>query len=200
LNNQATILNSKEALRREMKSLFKKADSAWMDRESLRVRQTIAAQPLWQNSKSILFYAPILEEVDIWPLINVAIQKGSTACLPRYIPQKDVYEAAIITNTDTDLIEGHFGVREPAPGCPRLLLNRLDFILVPGVAFDSSGSRLGRGRGYYDRLLPMTQGLRCGVGYEQQIRSEIPVEPHDIHVDYVATPQRWIVVSPHAAS
>lgn len=164
------------------------------------MRQTITAQPVWQNSSHILFYAPILEEVDIWPLIQIAIHKGATACLPRYIPHKDVYEAAMVSNTDTDLIKGHFGVREPSPVCPSIPLNRLDFILVPGVAFDSSGYRLGRGRGYYDRLLPMTQGLRCGVGYEQQIRSEIPVEPHDIHVDYIATPQRWIVASPHAAS
>jgi 5-formyltetrahydrofolate cyclo-ligase len=200
LSKDPTILQSKEALRREIKSALLNTSPDFLRLESMRLCQTISARTVWQNSGVILCYAPIRQEVDIWPLVATSVQKGRSVCLPRYLPQKDAYEAALITNMDSDLVNGRFGVREPAAHCPALPLNRLDFIMVPGVAFDPSGCRLGRGRGYYDRLLSATRGIRCGVAYEQQIRSKIPVEPHDIHVDYVATPLRWIVVSPHAAS
>lgn len=194
------ILQLKEALRREIKKALLNDAPDFLSSESLRLCQNIATQPVWKNAGTILFYAPIRHEVDIWPLVSVSLQEGRRACLPRYLPQKDVYEAALITNMDKDLATGRYGIREPAPHCRALPLNRLDFILVPGVAFDPSGCRLGRGRGYYDRLLSATRGIRCGVAFEQQIRSKIPVEPHDIHVDYVATPLRWIVASLHAAS
>ena len=197
MSNEVTILLLKKALRREIKSALSETDPGLLARESLRVCQTVSARAVWQNSEAILFYAPIQQEVDIFPLLADALRKGHTACLPRYHPQTDLYEAAIVRNIPTDLVKGPMGVREPRLACPTLPLNRLDFIFVPGVGFDPRGHRLGRGHGYYDRLLGTTGAIRCGVAYEQQIRSEIPVEPHDICVDYVATPQRWIVASPH---
>ena len=71
-------------------------------------------------------------------------------------------------------------------------LNRLDFILVPGVAFDLHGRRLGRGRGYYDILLAKVRGTTCGVAFDEQIVREVPVEPHDSDVNCILTPTRWI--------
>lgn len=199
MSKEVIISHLKESLRLEIKSALLAADPGFLAREAACLCQIISAEAVWQNSSAILFYASIHQEVNIWPLVETSLQKGAAVCLPRYIPQKDFYEAALLRNTDTDLVSGHFGVREPGPDCPTFPLNRLDFILVPGVAFDASGYRLGRGRGYYDRLLPLTRGILCGVAYEQQIRSKIPVEPHDIRVDYVATPQRWIVAGPRAA-
>jgi 5-formyltetrahydrofolate cyclo-ligase len=65
-------------------------------------------------------------------------------------------------------------------------------ILVPGVAFDLHGGRLGRGKGYYDRLLKELRGTTCGVAFDQQVVEAIPVEPHDVRLDHVLTPTRWI--------
>jgi 5-formyltetrahydrofolate cyclo-ligase len=65
-------------------------------------------------------------------------------------------------------------------------------VLVPGVAFDLRGRRLGRGKGFYDRLLADAGGLKCGVAFDEQIVTEIPVEPHDVSVDCILTPTRWI--------
>jgi len=73
-----------------------------------------------------------------------------------------------------------------------LSLNRLDFILVPGVAFDLQGRRLGRGKGFYDQILAVVRGTVCGVAFDQQITPEIPVEPHDAVVNCILTPTRWI--------
>ena len=66
-------------------------------------------------------------------------------------------------------------------------------VLVPGLAFSTGGCRLGRGQGFYDRLLAGASGLRCGVGWDFQVFPELPSEPHDEHLDYILTPTRWVV-------
>ena len=71
-----------------------------------------------------------------------------------------------------------------------MALEGFDLILVPGIGFDAIGNRLGRGKGYYDRLLSITQGYKCGIGFEEQLVEEIPAAEHDIKMDCVITPQR----------
>ena len=77
------------------------------------------------------------------------------------------------------------------PDCEPAPLNRLDLVLVPGVAFDAQGRRLGRGKGFYDRLLAKVRGHKCGVAFDVQIVSGLPEEPHDVRVDSILTPSRW---------
>ena len=91
-----------------------------------------------------------------------------------------------------DFVEGKFGILEPAAACELGELKRLDLILVPGVAFDWQGHRLGRGKGYYDRLLGEVSGTTCGVGYDHQIIATIPVEPHDVRLNCILTPSHWL--------
>ena len=102
------------------------------------------------------------------------------------------YVACAVKEPGKELRTGQFGIREPIESCPELPLNRLDFVLVPGIAFDLQGRRLGRGKGYYDRLLAEVRGTTCGVAFDEQIVEELPVEPHDIHVNCILTPTRWI--------
>jgi 5-formyltetrahydrofolate cyclo-ligase len=71
-------------------------------------------------------------------------------------------------------------------------LNRLDLVLVPGVAFDARGGRLGRGKGFYDRLLSAVNGTKCGVAFDEQIVDAVPVGPLDVLVNCILTPTRWI--------
>jgi 5-formyltetrahydrofolate cyclo-ligase len=102
------------------------------------------------------------------------------------------YVVCEVTDPNKNIRPGQFGIREPAGGCAELPLNRLDLILVPGVAFDLHGRRLGRGKGFYDQLLAAIRGRTCGVAFDQQIVGEIPVEPHDVHLNCILTPTRWI--------
>jgi 5-formyltetrahydrofolate cyclo-ligase len=74
-------------------------------------------------------------------------------------------------------------------------MNRLDFALVPGLGFTTDGRRLGRGKGYYDRVLAQVRGFKCGVAFDQQIVDEIPAEPHDAQLDCILTPTRWCRVT-----
>jgi 5-formyltetrahydrofolate cyclo-ligase len=161
---------------------------------SAQARAALAAQALWKEAQSVLFFAPLPEELDVWPLLAAALAAGKKVALPCFVAETRTYVACQIQNPETDLEVGHFGIREPGQQCSRLSSNRLDLILVPGVAFDLQGRRLGRGKGYYDALLTALSGTACGVAFDQQIVTEVPVEPHDVRVNCLLTPTRWVVL------
>ena len=152
----------------------------------------LAEQAPWRNAKTILFFAPLPGELDVWPLLSVALDAGKSVALPLFDRHLKHYTACKIQNPETDLHTGHFGIREPNTYCARLSSSRVDLILVPGMAFDMKGHRLGRGKGYYDQLLAVIGGKRCGVAFEEQLVPEIPIEPHDARMDYLLMPTRWV--------
>ena len=96
-----------------------------------------------------------------------------------------------VSDLEGSLQPGAFGIREPGPACPLFDLKKLDLLLVPGVGFAFDGSRLGRGKGHYDRMLAETTGFKCGVAFDWQLLVEIPGERHDICLDCILTPTRW---------
>ena len=147
---------------------------------------------LWHEAQSILFYAPMVGELDVWPLLEQALAAGKTAALPRWEAATKAYVACQVRDPVQDVRTGHYGIREPAPRCAGDVLNRLDLILVPGVAFDLHGRRLGRGKGFYDQLLATVRGTTCAVAFDEQIVRAVPVEPHDIILNCILTPTRWI--------
>ncbi len=149
-------------------------------------------QPAWAEARAILFFAPLPDEPDIWPLLADALLAGKTAALPRYSTRGKTYHAAIVKHLESELQSGEFGIREPGASCREIRLNRLDLVLVPGVAFDARGGRLGRGKGFYDRLLSAVNGTKCGVAFDEQIVEAVPVVPLDIRVNCILTPTRWI--------
>ena len=186
---------TKIALRELVAERLKALPAADRTAASAQARALLAEQPAWRTATSILFFAPLPGELDVWPLLSVAIEAGKSVALPLFDRRLQHYTACEIQNPDTDLHLGHFGIREPNTYCSRLTSNRVDLILVPGVAFDPAGHRLGRGKAYYDRLLAVIGGGRCGVAFDQQVVPEVPVEEHDARMDYVLTPTRWVEVA-----
>jgi len=73
---------------------------------------------------------------------------------------------------------------------------QLDLAIVGGVAFDRLGGRLGRGGGFFDRLLAGIPAAKCGVCLDEQVRRDVPVERHDVKMDMIATPSGWLVPPP----
>jgi 5-formyltetrahydrofolate cyclo-ligase len=187
---------AKLALREQVGERLNRMSAEERAAASAQARARLAAQPLWESAQSVLFFAPLPEELDVWPLLAVALGAGKKLALPRFERRAKAYTACQIENLETDVQVGHFGIREPSAQCSRLASGRVDLILVPGVAFDRQGHRLGRGRGYYDQLLTVIRGTRCGVAFAQQIVQEIPVEPHDARMDYLLTPTRWVELIP----
>jgi len=190
------IQEAKRALRAQVSAAVRQISAEARAAASARAGALLKAQSAWSAARSILFYAPMAGELDVWPLLTEALAGGKQILLPRFVSASRSYEVCSIGNLETDLRAGHFGIREPASTRPRSVLDRLDLILVPGVAFDHHGRRLGRGKGYYDQLLATIRGVTCGVAFDEQIVEEIPVEPHDVHLDCIVTPSRWVKVKP----
>lgn len=198
--NQAhTIREAKRALRKRVRAELGRLSPAERAAESARARARLAEQPLWQAAQWVLLFAPMPQELDVWPLLTEALSAGKNVALPRFVAETQTYEACSIQNAESDVRMGHFGIREPNHHRVRLAARRLDLILVPGVAFDLRGARLGQGKGYYDRLLREWQGTTCGVGFDQQLIDEVPLEPHDVILNCLLTPTRWVELPPDAS-
>jgi 5-formyltetrahydrofolate cyclo-ligase len=181
---------SKEALRNKMTTALAKISPAVRAVESIELVERLNAQI--PSAHAILFFAPLSDELDIWPILELSIALGTTCALPFFDGQKQIYGARVLKKLATDIVTGKFGVREPAVSCAEISLEKFNLVLVPGMAFDLNGSRLGRGQGFYDRLLEKVSGIKCGLAYDFQLMERIPTEPHDARVDFVFTPSRCV--------
>jgi 5-formyltetrahydrofolate cyclo-ligase len=186
MTTPATV--AKAALREQVRARLKGISPAHRVIESAQVCARLKASPFWLAAKSVLLFAPLPDEPDIWPLLADALAGGKLAALPSFDEEQGHYSARLIRDVATETHIGKFGIREPLPNCPVLPLNQLDLVLVPGVAFELRGRRLGRGKGFYDRLLALASGVKCGIAFDEQIVEMIPVEPHDICLDHLLTP------------
>jgi 5-formyltetrahydrofolate cyclo-ligase len=155
----------------------------------------VEAQPVWRESGGVLFFMPLGDEPDIRPLITKALAEGKTTVLPRHSGEQERYVGCRIVDLESELKAGTYGIPEPIQACPVVDLNKLDFLLIPGVGFSLNGRRLGRGKGHYDRLLAEAPGLKCGVAFDWQLTVEVPTERHDILLDCIVTPTRWHLVA-----
>lgn len=182
---------AKAQLRQEVQEVLRTIPAERVRELSRHACERLARQPVWRQAASVFGFAPMAGELDIWPLIEAAWEMGKEVALPQFDPAIRAYRVCRVRGA-ADLVLGHFGIREPAPDCPPAELKRLDLVLVPGVAFDSRGRRLGRGKGYYDRMLPATRGVLCGVAFDEQVVGEVPAAPHDASVSCILTPTRWI--------
>ena len=186
------VAAAKKSLRQQMRLVLAGLTARQRGDASHAAITLLSQQESWRAAGSVLFYAPLGNELDVWPAVALALVGGKVVCLPRFDESTQSYVACRVEDLQADLREGRYGIQEPLPRCNALALNRLDFALVPGVAFDLHGRRLGRGRGYFDRLLADMSGKTCGVAYDEQIVRAVPVQPHDSDVNCILTPTRWI--------
>jgi 5-formyltetrahydrofolate cyclo-ligase len=187
-----SIEAAKAELRRQMTARLRALSAEARAAASARLCERLCARPEWQRADTILFFASQEPEPDIWPLLKAAHAAGKRVALPRYRPEADVYTAALVRDLERELARGRFGILEPVATCDGIALAELDLVLVPGVAFDLRGYRLGRGKGYYDRLLVEVRGIKCGVAFDEQIVEAVPAGELDIRLDFVLTPTRWV--------
>jgi len=148
-----------------------------------------------QSAEHLVAYMPIRQEIDVRGLLREALAMGRTVWLPRFDSSTGLYELGAIRDIDTDTRAGHYGIQEPAffsddaftplhHSFPKALW------IIPGIAFDLSGNRLGRGGGFYDRMLEDADGVKVGVAYDCQIVEAVPSEPNDVKMTYVVTEER----------
>jgi 5-formyltetrahydrofolate cyclo-ligase len=192
---QPDIQAAKALLRKQIRGALEKVSPAARTALSAQIRDRLKEQAIWKNAGAVLFFAPRPDELDLWPLLEEALAAGKIAALPRYHPAEKNYVAGRVQNVRNDMVTGQFGIREPAARCPEIPLSRLDLILVPGVAFDWHGGRLGRGKGFYDRLLAGTRGVKCGIAFDEQMVNEVPAGSLDARMNFMMTPTRGVEIA-----
>jgi len=175
----------KKALRNDL--INKRLTHKLSEEESNIIINKLINLPEIKKAKYILLYYPHKNEVNILPLFQRL--KGKTLLLPR-TDSKDIFP--ITVNCLKSLKKGKFGIPEPE-GSP-VEIEKIDVVIVPAVAFDKKGHRLGYGKGYYDRFLKKFKGTKIGVAYDFQVVEKLPKEEHDVPVDLVITPSRIIKV------
>lgn len=179
----------KRRLRRQIRQSLSKMTCQEKSSASSSIVEKITHQSEFHKSQWIGIYSPIDWEINLLPLIEVA-DKGFA--LPRWRADLREYEFAEI-HSRFELASGHFGIEEPLPDCPSIPVECIDLIFVPGIAFSQTGNRLGRGKGFYDRLLSSSKAKCCGVCHGIQIVDSIPIEDWDLNMDMIMTPeQSWL--------
>ena len=185
---------TKALLRKRQRELSSSVSEAQLAEASLAVVVRLRQHETYRRSQRILFFAAIRGEPRLEELMVDALAAGKIVALPRFDSTNGCYAAALV-QSPSGLERARFGILEPSPAAALLPLNQLDLALVPGVAFDVGGGRLGRGKGFYDRLLVSVTAVKCGVALDYQLEPNIPREPHDLIMDCIVTPSRWIDVS-----
>ena len=138
----------------------------------------------------MLAFASIRNEVDTRPLVDAVIASGTRVAFPRVAD--DELTLHLVGSYD-ELVEGAFSVPEPPEDAAPLQPQDVEFALVPALAVDSRGYRIGYGGGYYDRLVPTLSGaLTCAIAYDFQLVAEVPEQPFDAAVDVIVTDARVI--------
>lgn len=176
----------KQAMRAEVRRRKKQFDREVLDAHSRTIVQRLSESEAWQRARCVLCYYPLADEVDVREALTLALAQGKLVLLPRVVG--DDLEL-LRYESDASLCPGAYGILEPTGEVfPVVRYAEIDLVVVPGMAFDAQGHRLGRGKGYYDRLLPrLTNACRTGVCYGFQLFDEVPNEPHDCVMDAVVT-------------
>lgn len=186
----------KETLRARMRAIVKGFSAEKRQKDSDALCSNLKARDFFQNAGSLLFFASLPDEPDLWPLLETALAKKKLAALPCFDGDNQTYLPRRVTDLRVEILCGPFGIREPSATCVDIPLEDLDLALVPGVAFDLAGRRLGRGKGFYDRLLENFTGKKIGVAFDEQVAEAVPAEKNDVRMDFIVTPTRCVKCSP----
>lgn len=181
------------------KDILRKRDSIQPEIRQIKDRlimDKVISLPDFLKAKIILYFASFRSEVNTLPQIEEAFRSGKRIVLPKVDNANKRLKLYEILNTD-EIKLGFWGIPEPEAIPERERdINEVDLVIMPGVAFDMQGTRLGYGAGYYDKLL---SGLKrkislIAIAYEEQTVDSLPSEDHDIRIDIIVTDKRIIVV------
>lgn len=185
-------MKSKNEVRKPIEQQRRAHSAEWIDIASRKIVERVLAQPTFREANSVALYMAIAGEVNLDALLELCWTAKKQTAIPIFDAGSKCYQLAAIT-PETRFITGHYGIREPATTQP-INVENIDLFLIPGVAFDEAGNRLGRGGGYYDRLLKNFNGTRMAVAFDFQLAEHIPTDPHDIPMHAILTETKTINV------
>lgn len=190
------IAARKQALRQRIIAAREKLGAGERLRLSRDILDTIRAMPAYHQAECVLAYLDFGTELQTGYWVAQALRDGKRVLLPRVNRASKHLDLYPVVDLEQDVAPGTWGIREPLPErCNKEeALGRIDFVLLPGVAFDREGGRLGYGGGFYDKLLarlPHRPPLVAGA-FALQVVDDIPLEPTDRRVDWLVTEHETI--------
>lgn len=187
---------SKPDLRKAILEKRDKIPPVIRTRDSAIIRQRLFQQTAWADAGTILSYLSFGSEVDTHKLLPEALQKSKRMVVPVCDATKQELSLSELHRMG-DLAPGPYGIYEPSPVWRKAVdPSEVELVLVPGIAFDRQGGRLGFGAGYFDKLLSrMPRAVRIGLAFSVQLLEEsLPMEAHDIRMSFIVTENDWIEV------
>jgi 5-formyltetrahydrofolate cyclo-ligase len=181
----------KRALRTQMLARRRSLSAADRDVASSVIQERLLTRPEFSRARVVALYAPLHNEVATDGLFRAARLAGTTVLYPAVVG--DGLEFRQVDEAE-QLRPGAYGIPEPGPDCPAWDPGGAELVVVPGIAFDLAGHRVGYGKGYYDKALHRLegQGRLVGLCYDFQLVAELPGEPHDVQMDLVITEERVV--------
>mgnify|MGYP001069741122 CR=1 FL=1 len=190
----STLAHEKSTLRAQMRHAMEAMSNEDAARRADALAERVLGWAPLASARCVMVYLSMAGEAGTGALIERLLEAGVDVAGPRVDWDARTIAPAQIQDAMADVVEGRLGVPEPAPHTSGIAVESIDVVLVPALAFDLRGFRLGRGAGFYDRFLAdvRRRGLALGYGYEAQVAQRVPTEPHDARLDALATERRLL--------
>lgn len=186
---------TKEQLRRIFRQKIAEISPAERSEKSKKACENLISTEMFQKSSIIMFYLAMPQEIDTSAAMNAAWQQKRTVVVPKIFWDKKRMAAVRINSFDEEFSTEVAGLRNPKNN-DEVLPDAIDFVIVPGLAFDRRGFRLGRGGGYYDKFLAdkKLKAKKCGFCFAEQFLKDdnLPVSKNDISVDFLVSDKEII--------
>ncbi|BBO71910.1 5-formyltetrahydrofolate cyclo-ligase [Desulfosarcina alkanivorans] len=189
------VREKKQEIRNDISTFFNSLSDETLQENTRIIENRLFEFANFLESKIVMLYVNAENEVATDAIVKRAFEFGKIVVLPAFDKTKASMRPMKVDHPEKDLIVGPRGILEPNPAkCKQVPLDCIDIAIVPGVAMDEKGGRIGSGDGYYDRIipeLPMTT-RKVGLVFEGQLVPQVPMESHDKHVDIIITEKRVI--------
>lgn len=179
----------KEQLRQKLQQCLRKMTEEQRIEKSRKACQNLISTPEFQNATAVMMYLSLPHEVDTSDAILYAWQHGKIVVVPKISWQQRHMIPVQINSLETGSFSTEVaGLRNPVTGVP-MPFGEIDLVVAPGLGFDRSGNRIGRGGSFYDRFFANKElrALKCGFAFAEQLVESIPVAKHDVPMDFLVT-------------
>lgn len=182
----------KEEIRLQMRASRRNLTKDEVIKHSDEIYKNLFSLDCISDAHSVCIFLSAFKEPDTNGIIKKLLGEGKKIVVPVTDEGNCTLTLSYIDNTD-DLIKGAYGICEPKT-VKMADINDIDIVLVPGLAFDRCGGRMGFGKGYYDRLLSESEAVKIGLCYDFQLMDKIPTQMHDVPMDFIITEKEIVEI------
>jgi 5-formyltetrahydrofolate cyclo-ligase len=184
------MVKDKSRIRKKILQVRRSMDEAEKGRLDMKICRQILSLPVYRTAQTVMAYLNTWDEVQTAEIVRDILDSGKRLIVPYCDLERSEIIPCEIFDLTGDLQTGNFGIREPNPANLKPIApGEIDLVLVPGIAFDHGGNRIGFGKGFYDRFLPKLKSGVCvaGLAYSCQVVEHIAAEKHDYKMSLLIT-------------